>query len=129
MGTSSLDYLREARRWRLVLRDFPYGVYHQYAARRLAVVVVSELSRALRAAGSPILVALEFTGDNDDEPKSLIVWNGFRTLLHRLELSSNLIRIGDRPIFLAHEDGPHELVEKIIELLEAALDESDANAA
>lgn len=94
--------------------------------REMFATTVNSLSRILKLEGSPLRIGIESTGRYGRDCKGLIVYTGGKTHVIPVTVSAFLVRIGGEPVFVGHEDGATDLLDRIIDRIEDALEAEKA---
>jgi hypothetical protein len=119
----ALNSVRDPERWSGAFTYFARGASSHWVVRDLAERIVTNISEAFSACGSPVRVALDIPDKRKRQIENLIVFDGARTVLVPLQIGANLIHVGGVPVFVGHDGGPMLAVHAFADAIEKVMNE------
>jgi hypothetical protein len=100
----------------------PLGLHWKHASVNAARHIVLRLRDLLTELGVPVLLGLDEddNGGRDCEPDNLVVVHRGGTALVPLQFRKHTVRVGDKVVYVAHDDGALMLMRELVRAVERA---------
>jgi len=117
---AALKALQSPRHWSDLTMNNPLGLHWKHASVNATRHIVLRLRDLLTELGAPVLLGLDEDGDRERAPDNLVVLHRGGTTLVPLHFRKYTVRVGDKVVYVAHDDGALMLMRELVRAVERA---------